>query len=138
MWFRVFGRTDATIPPAAVLERIHTLWGISAPGRCRADDLGWFELAVPLGDRTLVVNRYLASEDGIREELSNWAAWLEWVERPELMPRIIQAQQLFTLEGSDASAAELCRFLAGQTDGLYHIDGQGLFAADGTLLVADA
>ena len=33
--------------------------------------------------------------------------------------------------------ADVCRFLARATDGIYQIDGQGFFAADGTLLVTE-
>jgi hypothetical protein len=62
------------------------------------------------------------------------------------MPRVIGTTQLFTLgpttEGMPGpkwaeAAAVLCRFLAGQTEGIYQIDSRGFFDADGNLLVAE-
>jgi hypothetical protein len=92
---------------------------------------------------SLQLERYIAGEDGLRAELNSWAAWLETQESaPEhvaLMERMIQTAQLFTLHANAESAAaeQLCRFLAGSTAGIYQIDGRGLFAANGSLLVPE-
>ena len=37
----------------------------------------------------------------------------------------------------DRLGAEVCQFLARQTDGVYQADGQGFFAPDGSLLLQE-
>src|SRR6476469_9168690 len=63
---RVFGITD-TEPPLQSL----------APESVQADDRGWFRAQVVVGRTMTNVERYLADEDGIRDELNTWAAWVE-------------------------------------------------------------
>jgi hypothetical protein len=64
------------------------------------------------------------------------------------MQHIIGTTQLFTLEwvnadndatepAAEALAVHVCQFLARMTDGIYQVDRRGLFAADGTLLIAE-
>ena len=142
MWHRVFSASDAEPAPAAILERLNA--GAPVAGAFHGDDAGWFraELTVA-GAATVELERFLATEEGMRAELNSWAAHLEasgdGPEHVRLMERMIQARQLFTVRGSAADdlCVALCRYLAEATDGVYQIDGRGFFAADGTLLVRD-
>lgn len=148
IWLRIFGMTDVQPAPAAILEHLHQL-GYEARGDFRGDNLGWLgaQLFFHPGDPPCQLERYVVAEEGIRPELNTWAAWLETVaDNPHterLMVQIIVTKQLFTLHGDDEDGLDLdagvavCRLLARLTDGFYQVDGQGLFAADGTLLVAE-
>jgi hypothetical protein len=151
MWSRVFGTNDVPPEPAALLEHLHGV-GLPVHGRFRGDDQGWFDAQLVFDEDSppLQVERYLATEEGIRADLNSWAAWLETAEdnphSAELMQHVISTTQLFTLhcpeEEDDEGAIEplrtaLCRFLAGATGGVYQVDGQGFFAADGSLLVRE-
>jgi hypothetical protein len=148
MWYRIFGSTDAEPTPAAVLEHLHGL-GAAVRGEFHGEGGDWYgaELVVA-GKVPLGLERFLASEEGIRAELNSWAAWLETcapeAEQARLMERMIQARQLFTLQRPDDAeeagpvCEALCQFLARATDGTYQIDGRGLFAADGTLLAEES
>ena len=147
MWYRIFGSNDTEPSPAAVLGHLNGL-GVAVSGKFHGEGGDWFgaELLVA-GKVPLGVERFLASEEGIRAELNSWAAWLETcapeAEQARLMERMIQVRQLFTLQRPDDAAEAvpvceaLCQFLARATDGTYQIDGRGLFAADGTLLVQE-
>jgi hypothetical protein len=132
------------------LEQVRAL-GVPVTGTFKGDDLGWFRAELVIGDDAvpLPVERFLGSEEGIRAELNTWAAWLESAgEGPvylRLMQHMIGTTQVFTLgplDPDDEAAVSpvcvaLCRFLAGATAGVYQADGQGFFAADGTLLVPE-
>jgi hypothetical protein len=147
MWYRIFGSNDTEPSPAAVLEHLNGL-GVAVSGKFHGEGGDWFgaELLVA-GKVPLGVERFLASEEGIRAELNSWAAWLETcapeAEQARLMERMIQARQLFTLQRPDEAeeagplCVALCQFLARATGGTYQIDDQGLFAADGTLLAEE-
>ena len=149
MWLRVFGMNDVQPEPAALLEHLTGL-GVNVSGNFRADDQGWFQADLQKdGKPFLQLDRYLAREEGIRAELNSWAAWLETAEtNPHhgwLMERIINTRQLFTLyprNGGTSSetgriATQLCRYLAGCTDGVFQVDGVGFSAADGRLLIPE-
>lgn len=145
-WFRVFGTNTTQPEPAALLEHLRGL-GAEVEGHFRGDDQGWFraDLVLDPEDEPLRLERYLATEDGIRIELNTWAAWLEEADQYDLMVRMIQTTQLFTLHapGDDGEGdveqlcVTVCRFLARSTDGVYQVDHQGFFAADGTVLVRE-
>jgi hypothetical protein len=149
--FRVFGGDDVHPEPAALVEHLHDL-GLNVTPHFRGDDQGWFhaDLRLP-GEPPVEVDCYLATEEGIRAHLNTWAAWVEADERcpirEELMRRIIATPRLYVLlrpaeaedEGMlDRLCLEACRFLARQTGGLYQADGEGLLAADGTLLLEES
>jgi hypothetical protein len=148
MWYRIFGSNDTEPTPAAVLEHLNAL-GAPVSGQFHGEGGDWFgaELLVA-GKVRLGLERFLASEEGIRAELNSWAAWLETcapqAEQARLMECMIQVRQLFTLQRPDEAeeagpvCVTLCQFLAQVTDGTYQIDGRGLFAADGTLLVEES
>jgi hypothetical protein len=144
MWYRVFGSNDH-VPGPAGIEGCLAGPGTPVSARFAADEAGWYRAELSAGPGPpLVLERWLADEEGIRAELNSWAAVLEACEdsphaRP-LMERAIQTRQLFTLSDPAARAPEclaLCRHLARVTDGFYQADGQGFFAADGTLLVPE-
>jgi hypothetical protein len=149
-WYRIFGANDVQPQPKEVLEHLCALGAES--GRFRGDHQGWFaaELLLPDG-ASFHLERYLAAEDDIRDELNTWAAWLETMadnpHHARLMQHMIGTRQLFTLcapeEQTDRVLAEefcigVCRYLAGVTDGVYQVDERGFFAADGMLLVREA
>jgi hypothetical protein len=146
MWYRVFGTNQVEPRPAALLEHLQEL-DAGLTGKFSGDEQGWFqaELTSPAGGAPLVVQRYLVSEEGIRAELNNWAAWIETNEdnpnQGRLMQHMISTTQLFTLRpttaGADDWCGPICRFLARETAGVYQVDGQGFFAADGTLLLKE-
>jgi hypothetical protein len=155
-WYRVFGRNAAPVDSPALMEWLRAREP-EAVGRFRGDELGWFEarLQIPAIKDPLTVERFLTKEDEIRGELNTWAAWLEsggeTEQRLQLMQRVIETVQLFTIrpatedEDGEPDAAEyvqtlcinICQFLARSTDGFYQIDGQGFFASNGKLLVAE-
>jgi hypothetical protein len=153
-WHRVFGISD--IEPAAteLVEHLRSLAGEDSTVRFPRDEHGWYaaDVLIPQGQRPWRgLNRYCAGQDDIRHELNSWAAWLETFEsnqhRDGLMSHLINTRQIFTFEleiGDLDPIAELnewshglCKLLAGATAGVYQIDGQGFFAADGTLLVRE-
>jgi hypothetical protein len=146
MWYRIFGSRSAMPEPGALQDFLAGL-GRSVSVEFAADESGWYRADFRLDDATLVLERYVADEQGIRAELNSWAAWLETrqdaPEHAALMERMIQTAQLFTLQCSaspalnEAVCVALCRFLAENTAGVYQIDEQGFFAADGRLLVAE-
>jgi hypothetical protein len=151
-WYRVFGTRDAGIEPAALLSALSGHVGHQVTGRFRGDELGWFEGELGLRGTRLELQRYLAAEDDLRDELNTWAAWLEsqedQAESPRLMRHMIATAQLFAFRLADRVAHEdaylieelctgLCQLLARATDGIYQLDGKGFFDADGMLLVAE-
>jgi hypothetical protein len=143
--FRVFGTSAAEPRPAVLLEQLQALCA-GATGHFRGDDQGWFEAEL-VGDATRVgLQRFLATEEGIRGELNTWAAWLETAEdsphRGRLMQHMIGTAQLFVVEETSGATDEdlcvgVCRFLARETAGVYQVDDQGFFEADGTLLLRE-
>jgi hypothetical protein len=137
--------------PADLLAYLHELSG-EARGAFQGDDQGWFRGEVDLGAGRppIRLERYLAAEEGIRHELNAWAAWVETFENHHahdfLMQHLTATTQIFTLQsapgGESASSIDelevgLCRFLARGTGGVYQVDGQGFYGADGELLLAE-
>jgi hypothetical protein len=154
-WFRVFGASDTAVDPAGLLEYLHAN-EFAVTGRFRGDNLGWFaaELLVEEEAAPILLERYLALEEGIRPDLNSWAAWLETHEsnphHERLMQQVIATTQLFTLHQpienvEDRETADdverlcltCCRYLAGATEGVYQADHRGFFSAEGTLLVPE-
>jgi len=148
-WYRVFGGSGVLPAPGAILEHLAGL-GARVRGDFSGVEAGWFRAELAFGGPApLELERFLADEEGIRAELNSWAAHVESggdsPDHVRLMERIIGTSQLFTLYqpgGGEEAPAEplcvgLCRFLAQATGGVYQIDGQGFFAADGALLVAE-
>jgi hypothetical protein len=151
MWYRVFALKPEMPQPALLQEYLRQL-GVEVPLQVRGDDLGWTACTVKLAEdcSPLHVERYLAEEDDIRDDLDTWAAWLETQEHEpnylKLMQHVIGTQQLFTvrrpLDHADENRLDLVcegmvKFLAAQCEGIYQIDGQGFFKADGTMLLKE-
>jgi hypothetical protein len=149
MWFRVFGTSETEPAPSALLEHMHGL-GLPITGNFVGDDEGWFraELADADGPMALSLERFLASEEGIRAELNNWAAWIETTGEDAIQTRLMQhmiaTRQLFTLRGQsgdmdlrDQVCLAVCGFLGRETAGVYQVDQRGFFDADGTLLLKE-
>jgi hypothetical protein len=151
MWYRVFSLSDCPVSPAALAEHLHAQSLPVAP-HFRGDDLGWTagELVLPGGGTPVQLGRYLAKEDDLRDDLNAYAAELETMDfspnSPRLMQHVVQTRQLVTLRrpldhADEATLERLClevvRFLAAHSDGVYQIDGQGWFAADGALLLQE-
>jgi len=150
-WYRVFGSSDRQPAPELIARQLQGL-GITVAVDVDEDDLGWYRLNFVLAadGQNLQIERFLASEQGVRAELNTWAAWLETMEEnpnhESLMQRIIATAQLFAWQSpqecpanmvSGSPSIGLCRFLAEATNGIYQVDDQGFFSADGTLLVKE-
>lgn len=151
MWYRVFGRSSNDVPPAALTAHLHAA-GLPVEPHFKGDDLGWTsgELRLAGLNTPVLLDRYLAKEDAIRDDLNAYAAILETCDyspnHASLMERVIQSQQLVVLRkpldainevALEKLLIESCRFLASHTDGVYQIDGEGWFSADGTLLLQE-
>jgi hypothetical protein len=151
MWYRVFGRADSEPSLVALAEHLHAA-GLPVEPHFKGNDLGWTtgEFRLPGGGTPVFLERYLASEDNLRDDLNAFAAELETCDyspnHGQLMQHAIQTQQLITLRKPLDSVDELlleqvletaCRFLASATDGVYQIDGRGWFSAAGELLLQE-
>lgn len=147
MWYRVFCRSDAEVEPAQLLAGA----GESVTADFRGDDLGWTAGELRLGSGSPIhVERYLTGEDDLREDLNTWAGWLETQDHEpnhaKLMEHVIQSRQLVTIRkpvdhpnesALDDVCREICRALAVKADGVFQVDGDGWYAADGQLLLKE-
>ena len=148
---RIFGRTLTEVSPSALAEHLLAA-GLTVTPHFRGDDLGWTggTLTLPGPGSPMQLERFLTTEDELRADLNNYAAELETMDyNPNhvmLMQHVIQTQQLFALrrplDHSDESVLEtlnttVAQFLARQTDGVYQIDGDGWFNAEGELLLPE-
>jgi len=150
MWYRVFCRSDAEVKPAELLAAVQRP-GRPVAGDFRGDDLGWTAAELSLGPGTpIYVERFLTGEDDLREDLNTWAGWLETQDHEpnhaRLMEHVIQTRQLVTirkpLDHANESAVEdvcrgLCRMVAERADGVFQVDGDGWYGADGQLLLKE-
>jgi hypothetical protein len=145
MWARVFTSGADAPAPEALVEHLRAA-GYAAEARAEADELGWFhlELSTSAGDVTL--DRY-GKDEGIRDDLNSWAAWLEvhaGAHAGRLMQHMIGCGQIVTLRVLQDGDADLRRLLhtvlkfsATASGGVYQVDGEGFFDSAGTLLVAE-
>lgn len=150
MWHRVFGRSDNPLLPSDFLEHLHAQ-DLPVTAHFRGDDLGWTATELRLGQGSPVyLERFLAKEDDLRDDLNSWAAFLETCDyspnHTSLMERVIQTVQLITVRKPidhsnevlvDRLCIEICRYLASRCDGIYQIDGEGWFDAEGKLLLQE-
>ncbi len=147
MRYRIFAANDASVEPVQFLGHLVAL-GLRVTANFRGDRLGWYQADLVATDdqEPIKLERFLSSEEGLRNQLNTWAAWLETVpEHPQLdrvWRHLIGARQVFTLSPPpDYPLAEIClpicHYLARQTEGIYQWDGQGFFAADGELLLKE-
>jgi hypothetical protein len=150
-YHRIFAHSAAAVPPSALAEHLHAL-GLAVEPHFKGDDLGWTrgELVLPGGQTPILLERYLTEEDDLRDDLNAFAAELETMTyspaNVPLMEHVINTKQLVTLRKPidhadesrlDATVQAAVRFLAAATAGVYQIDGQGWFAADGALLLQE-
>jgi len=151
VWYRVFGISAVEPAPADLTAHLLAA-GLRVEPHFKGDDLGWTsgELRLPGREALIALDRYLAKEDELRDDLNAYAAELETMNHSPnniaLMAHVIQTQQLLTLRKPQAATDEVtlekilvatCQYLASQTAGVYQIDGQGWFAADGSLLIQE-
>jgi hypothetical protein len=150
LWYRIFGSSEVEPAPAAILQHLQEL-GEAVRGQFSRDDSGWYAAELDTGAGTpLHLERFGHQEEGIRAELNNWAAWVETCDYSPnsvpLMEKIIQTRQLFTLRRPidhpddvlvEKLCVRLCRFLAETTAGIWQADDQGIFAADGSVLLQE-
>ena len=145
--YHVFGTNDSQPDPNTLLDVLRRQ-GLNVTGHFRGDDQGWFQARLVLDSATeVVVDCYLPKEEDLRDDLNGWAAWLEAAgDSPlhvRMMGQVIATTHLFVIlqPSEPGPATELCEavcsFLAWAMDGIWQADGRGLFAADGTLLVAE-
>lgn len=144
LWCRAFARSDKSPDPVAIAALAMSIH----PGTtCHfgADQAGWFSCEVRLPDGAAIsLDRFPVTEEGVRRDLNTWAAWVETCDYSdragELMERVIQSAQFFTLRLPVAAADDLavdklargiCLHLAGDLDGLWQVDGDGLYDASG-------
>jgi hypothetical protein len=150
MWYRVFGTKETPVAPQSLLAGLRGQgWDLKA--EFQGDDADWFRATLSFGDTTPIhVERFLSTEEGIRPELNNWAAYLETCDyepnHAGLMETVIQTKQLFTIRRPldaanevmvDGMCTALARYLAQSTEGVYQIDQQGFFDKEGRFLLQE-
>ncbi|MCX7664849.1 MAG: hypothetical protein N2112_04830 [Gemmataceae bacterium] len=150
MWVRLFCGVASTLRPSQIAEKLSQL-----ENQCQihftGDDLGWksAEIRWPSGS-PLSLERYLTQEDDLRPELNTWAAYLETLDYSphsiSLMERVIQTVELIIfrkpLDHSnevilDQVISELVQMFAQNADGIFQIDGEGWYNAQGELLIPE-
>jgi hypothetical protein len=149
-WHRVFARLEKEPSPAEVCEELGR-HSIKVRPTFRGDDHGWFAGHLKLEGRaaSLHVERYLVRAEKLRSEINTWSAWVESLPEAANKERVLDAlvatAQLFTLheeEDSEGEAASpacmiLCRWLARLCQGIYQVDGLGVFDERGKPLLAE-
>ena len=140
-WVRVFGRSEA----GPDLDRLCRVLQARVPGLAITSQdgtRGWEHLELRGSSESLTIERFWRDEEGIRGELQAWAAWLETVpanpHAERLMAHFIQTQQVFTMQCDTGTefAAMVGGVLAAEVEGVWQMDGKGVFDAGGELLVA--
>lgn len=143
MWCRVFGQAEASVDPGEFLDFLGTYRGF-IQAHFDSDAQGWFHAHLVTAANTYRVEVFHADE-GIRDDLNSWAAWLELHEAFAWMRPVIATQRLFTLhpeqphdEAVDRDfLREVSQFLAAKTAGCFQVDGLGFFNPAGHLVVPD-
>ena len=151
MWYRVFGLSEEEPRAAALAARLVEA-GVAIEPHFKGDDLGWTagELHLPGGRTPIFLQRYLTTEDDLRDDLNAHAAELETCDyspnHGSLMQHVIQTRQLITIRKPldafdevmlEKVLDETCRHLAAATQGVYQIDARGWFSALGELLLEE-
>ena len=145
MFSRIFSLLVDAVSPVTLAEHLHAN-GFPVEPHFRGDDLGWTsgELRLPGDGTSVTLERYLTAEDDLRDDLNTYAAELETHDdnphTAKLMEHVIQTKQLVTASLTDdpqqnALNLAVCRFLAAASQGVYQIDDEGWFAAEGERLV---
>jgi hypothetical protein len=136
------------VKPDEILARLQAR---SVVGHFKGDDLGWTAAEIHVGKGTPVyADRYLTSEDSLRDDLNSWAGYLETLDYSEqrfaLMEHVIQTQQLVTirkpLDHANEVAIEdvclaMCQAIAAAADGIYQVENEGWYSANGDCLLTE-
>jgi len=149
LWYRVFGRRIAPVAPDEVLayfdhQRLPCKTEFEPPQ-------DWRQATLVVADTIpLELERFPASEEGIRTELNTWAAFLETCDYSSnnvpLMEHMIQTTQLFNLRCAEDHdnpklaqevCVSLCQYLAQLTDGVYQVDEEGFYTPAGVLILPE-
>ena len=150
MWYRVFCRSTDSLDPRELVARLATP-GRPVRGAFQPDDRTWSSGALQLGSGTpIYVERFGTAEDDLRNDLNTWAAYLETLDyspnHTRLMEHVVQTQQLFTIRKpldhpTESAVDDLCRGLCGELatagDGIFQIEDEAWYSADGTLLLQE-
>ncbi|MEZ6141347.1 MAG: hypothetical protein R3B84_12320 [Zavarzinella sp.] len=150
MWYRIFGLSEIEPDPTEMLHHLHQNH-LLVEGHFKGDDLGWTQVSLQLGHGTpLTVDRFLTTQDDLRQDLNSWAAWLETLDYSHnslpLMERLIQTQQLITARfpidyPDEIQMTRLCHllsmWLAEQTNGVLYIEGDGWYNQNNELLIKE-
>jgi hypothetical protein len=143
--YRVFCQSRKEPAPPALAEHLRKLHADTVV-HFTGDRLGWMRAEVSTGKHVppLVIERFLVEESDMRPQLNSWVAWLETVEHPRregVIDRVVNSQQVLTLEldssKHDRIAKDAAKYLAQTADGIYQVDDEGFFSADGLLLVPE-
>jgi hypothetical protein len=149
-WHRVFGSLEQETAPADLCEEL-VRHGFTVRPSFRGDDDGWFAARLELdeGASSVHIERYLVRQEKLRGELNNWCAWVETLpatqQQSAVFDALVATTQFFTIyedaehdpEAASSACSILCRWLARRIQGVYQIDGQGVYDQWGTLLVAE-
>src|SRR4051812_34372026 len=101
LYYRVFGASEDCPDPEHLLGELRGR-GLDVRGSFVADEAGWWQAELQCGSGPpVVLERFLAGEEGVRAELSAWAAYVETCDHAPrhlaLMERIIQSGQIITV-----------------------------------------
>src|SRR5437879_733250 len=103
MWLRVFSIKEEAPKPESLLQHLQGQ-GFSVLGDFCGDALGWFRADFRLEGEgePIHLQRYLTTEEELRDELNSWAAWLEEAQETphtrRLMQQVVGSNQVFTLQ----------------------------------------
>jgi hypothetical protein len=148
--YRIFSNSRTEPPAATLAENLRKLRS-DIFVHFSGDHLGWMRARIDVGPGLppVGIERFLVEEADMRHQLNSWVAWLETVDHPRresMIDRVVNSQQVFTLELDDKLADRenlrefakvICQHLAHITDGIYQIDDLGFFSAEGLLLVPE-
>jgi len=151
MIHRLFAPVETNVPPSEWMAHLEAL-GFTVEPHFRGDDLGWTSgtLLLPGGGTPVQLERWLTTEDDLRDDLNNHAAELETMtfnpHHTKLMELVIQTKQLIAIRkpidhADDAGLTDLCeaivRFLAVRLNAIFQIDGEGWYNPAGELLLPE-
>lgn len=151
MIYRIFAPVETNVPPSELTTHLHGLGFVIEP-HFRGDDLGWTggTLVLPGGGTPVQLERWLTTEDDLRDDLNNHAAELETMtfnpHHTKLMELVIQTKQLIAIRkpidhADDAGLTDLCeaivQYLAGKLDAISQVDGEGWYSPAGELLLPE-
>jgi hypothetical protein len=150
MWYRVFCRSAGSLEPRDLAGRLATS-GRAVRAEFEPNDRTWSSGALRLGSGTpIYVERFDTATDELRNDLNTWAAYLETLDyspnHTRLMEHVIQTRLLFTIRKpldhpNESAVDDVCRALCGELatvgDGIFQIEDEAWYSADGTMLLQE-